>query len=194
MRLSGLSPFFAPPLVLVALVLMSFPAEYQKEKPWCRYLLSLHFKIFPKFAFVDRTWPTMGAALLCFTVIMSPHLRKFLSLPPLLWLGKISFPLYLLHGSFMRSILSWLLFAKSKLVQFQEQNGDQRYIVMKYPLPGAGTFFIVFLIFFPILFTATHLWATRLEPQFGLVTKAIEEVLFGKKEAPKPTILPTRKD
>ena len=192
LRCSRFSPIFAPPLTVISLVLMSFPAEYQKEQTWCRFLLNLHYKIFPTYAFVDRTWPTMGSSLLCFTIIMSPHLRKILSKRPLLWLGKISFPLYLLHGSFMRSILSWLLFAKQSLVEFEEQNGSETYVIMKYPLPGASTFCIVLPIFFAVLFLATQFWATKIEPHFGAVTKLLEDIMFGKREINKPTILPTR--
>ena len=194
LRFARFSPFFAPPLTIIALVLMSFPSDFQKEQPWCRYLLGLHYKIFPTYAFVDRTWPTIGAALLCFTIIMSPHLRFALSRRPLLWLGKISFPLYLLHGSFMRSILSWLLFAKQRLVEFEERNGNETYVVMKYPLPRWPTFVLVMPIFFTVLLFATHYWAKKVEPHFGAITKTLEDVVFGKKELSRSMILPTRQD
>ena len=173
---------------------MSFPAEYQKVQPWSRFLLNLHYKVFPTYAFLDRSWPTTGAALLCFTVIMSPHLRMILSRRPLLWLGKISFPLYLLHGSFMRSILAWLIFARQHLIEMEERNGAETYVVMKYPLPNFPTFLVVFPIFLPILFFSTHIWANKIEPHFGAITKVAEEICFGKREVSRSMILPTRQD
>lgn len=92
----------------------------------------------------------------------------------------------------MRSILSWLLFAREHLVEFEERNGDQSTIVMKYPLPGYTTFVVVMPVFFVILFTATHLWAMKVEPQFGIITKKAEDLMFGKQE--RPPALPVRHD
>lgn len=173
---------------------MSFPAEFQNQTGWTNFLLKLHYKIFPTGAFLDRSWPATGSTLLCFTIIMSPHLRKILSHRSFLWLGKISFPLYLLHGSFMRSILAWMLFANQELREYQEVNGADTYVVMKYPLPSATTFYIVMPIFFPLIFASTHLWAQRVEPHFGVITKRAEDILCGKKAVTKPSVLPTRHD
>ena len=192
LRLSPLSPFFAPPMVLIALVLMSFPSQFQPWAQWSNYLLEWFNRMAPENAELSRFWPTIGAQLLCLTVVLSPHLRRGLSHRWLLWLGKVSFPLYLLHGSFMRSILSWLLFAREHLVEFEERNGDQSNIVMKYPLPGYTTFVVVMPVFFVILFTATHLWAMKVEPQFGIITKKAEDLMFGKQE--RPPALPVRQD
>ena len=92
----------------------------------------------------------------------------------------------------MRSLLSWLLFAREHLVEFEERNGDESRIIMKYPLPSYATFIVVMPVFFVILFTATHLWAAKVEPQFGLITKEAEDLMFGKQERPAP--LPVRQD
>ena len=191
LRFSPVSWIFTAPLTILALVLMSFPSEYQKQAGWSHFLYKLHYKLFPAHSFIDRVWPLMGAVLLCFTAVMSPQLRRVLTHRVFLWLGKISFPLYLLHGSFMRSILAWLLFANQSLVEVQEQNGQQTYVVMKYPLPSTATFWFVIPIFFAILFPATHLWATKVEPHFGAITKKAEEIFRGKGDTSgRPTPLP----
>ena len=188
LRFSKLSPFFAPPLAFCALFLMSFPSQFQEWATWSSVLLAWFWKIAPENAELSRFWPTIGAQLLTFTIVMSPHLRRGLSHRSFLWLGKISFPLYLLHGSFMRSILSWLLFSRQELTQM-EDNGQA---VMRYPLPGMGTFIIVMPMFLVILFTSTHFWALKVEPWFGVITKTAEDIMFGKNE--RAPALPVRKD
>ena len=185
---SSYSPFFAPPLVLLSLFLMSFPADYQHQATWSRFLENLHNKIAPESADKARFWPSVGAQLLIVTIICSPHLRRALSHRWLQWLGKISFPLYLLHGPFIRTVLAWLLFAKQSLTQLQEDG----MIYLRYPIPGYGTFLVAMPIFTVILFSSTHVWATKLEPQFGVITKKAEELMFGKKDRPLP--LPVRQD
>ncbi|KAL8809174.1 MAG: hypothetical protein Q9200_003649 [Gallowayella weberi] len=187
-RFSKLSPIFAPPLVVCGLVLMSFPSQFQDWAPWSDFLQRMFFKIAPRNAEMSRFWPTIGAQTLTFTVVMSPHLRRALSHRWLLWLGKISFPLYLLHGSFMRSILAWMLFSRQRLTEIEEEG--HRYT--RYPLPGKLTFLVVMPIFMVILFTATHFWAIKVEPHFGTMTKTAEDIMFGKSE--NNTALPIRKD
>ena len=188
-QLSRFSPIFAPPLVLLSLVLMSFPADFQGQAPWSRFLLNLHYKIAPESADVARFWPAVGAQLLITTIICSPHLRRALSHRWLLWLGKISFPLYLLHGPFIRTVLAWLLLARQSLTQIKEDDGS---LHLRYPLPGLGTFLIALPVFLVILLSCTHVWAVKVEPWFGVITKEAETLMFGKKDRSLP--LPVRHD
>lgn len=188
LRFAKLSPFFAPPLAVCGLVLMSFPSQFQDWAPWSDFLVRWFWKIAPVNAEMMRFWPTLGAQILTFTIVMSPHLRRVLSHRWFLWLGKISFPLYLLHGSFMRSVLAWLLFSRQQLTEIEEEGQKHT----RYPLPGIPTFVLVMPVFFVILFTATHFWAVKVEPYFGVMTKVAEDIMFEKSE--RSTTLPVRKD
>lgn len=188
LRFAKYSPLFVPPIAVGGLVLMSFPSQFHDWAPWSDKLLQWYWKIAPNNAELMRFWPTIGAQLLAFSIVMSPHLRRALSHRWFLWLGKISFPLYLLHGSFMRSILAWLLFSRQQITEIEEEGKKN----MRYPLPGAPTFMVVMPMFFVILFTATHFWAVKIEPYFGIITKTAEDIMFGKKEA--SSALPVRND
>lgn len=188
LRFAKWSRLFAPPLVICSLVLMSYPSQFQDWAPWSDFLTRGFMKIAPVNAEKMRFWPTLGAQLFVFTIVMSPHLRRFLSHRWFLWLGKISFPLYLLHGSFMRSVLAWLLFSRQQITEIEEEGQKH----MRYPLPGVPTFVIVMPVFFVILFTATHFWAVKVEPYFGVMTKTAEDIMFGKSE--RSSALPIRKD
>lgn len=59
-------------------------------------------------------------------------------------------------------------------------------------MPGIGTFLIVMPVWLIILFSCTHVWAAKLEPWFGVITKEAEAMMFGKKDRPPP--LPVRQD
>ena len=142
----------------------------------------------PDWAEPSRFWPSVGVQILVVTVVLSPDLRRALSHPWLRWLGKISFPLYLLHGMFMRSLLSWLLFSKSELQLLEDGN----IVYAWFPLPGILTFLAATPIFLFILFTAAHVWTEKLEPAFSLITKKAEKLMFGKAE--RQPALPLRSD
>ena len=206
-RVARYSLLLFPPLVAIALLLMSFPAECQHWAPWSLMLFKWYDSLAPENAELMRFWPTIGAQLLCLTIICSTHLRRFLSHPVFLWLGKISFPLYLLHGTLMRSILSWLLFAGQNLIPMEIDNphppeplpgyensflGSEAIVVMRYPLPGPAVFVAVMPIFFAILGAKSHYWVNNIETFFGIISKRAEDIMFGKET--RPATLPIRHD
>lgn len=190
--LSAYSLYFAPPLALLSLFLMSFPAQFQPWTYWSNALLVLAAKIAPENIDVGRYWPTIGAQLLSFTIVLSPHMRRSLSHPWLLWLGKISFPLYLLHGSLMRSVLAWMTFQGQVLEEFQEFEGQNSIVALRYPVPGTAMLVVVIPIFMVILLAASHGWAIKIEPWFGYITDKAQKTMIADGE--RPTVLPIRRD
>lgn len=93
----------------------------------------------------------------------------------------------------MRTILAWLLFSRSELEQIEDRPGDPVSALLRYPIPGYTMFFITMPVFFVVLFSLTHLWATKVEPYFGMITKAAEDLMFEKKQE-RATVLPVRQD
>ena len=206
-RVARHSLFLFPPLVAISLLFMSFPSESQHWAPWSMTLFKWYTYIAPENAELMRFWPTVGAQLLCLTIMCSPHLRRFLSHPVFLWLGKISFPLYLLHGTLMRSVLSWLLFAGQNLTPMETERrlppvplpghenamvGSEAVVIMRYPLPKPLVFVAVLPLFFVILGVVCHYWTNNVEPHFGTITKKAEDIMFGKET--RPATLPIRQD
>lgn len=85
-----------------------------------------------------------------------------------------------------------MLFARQPMIEMQEMGASGSLVVMRYPLPGTGTFVVALPIFFVILFAAAHIWTQKMEPQFGLITKHAETIMFGKTEGLSASALPTR--
>ncbi|KAL9031597.1 MAG: hypothetical protein Q9196_000399 [Gyalolechia fulgens] len=82
----------------------------------------------------------------------------------------------------------WLLFSRQQITEIEEEGTKH----MRYPLPGTTTFLVVMPIFFVVLFAASHFWATKVEPRFGIMTKTAEDIMFGKRD--KVAALPVRRD
>ena len=189
-RVARFSPVLCPPLLAISLLFMSFPADAPHWAPWSLTLLRWHHLVAPRGADTARFWPTIGAQLLCLTIICSPHLRRALNHPILLWLGRISFPLYLLHGPLLRSVLSWLLFAGQNLVAMEADNSNE--VIMRYPLPRPWVYVVALPVFFAVLGVLCHYWTEKIEPHFGTITKKAEDIMSGRTSR-LPT-LPVRKD
>lgn len=152
---------------VLGLYLMSYPSEYQDWKPWTRQLRGIGEQIFPWYAEFERYWSAIGAQLLCLSVQVSPDLRHQLSNHFFTFLGSISFSMYLLHGPLMRSVLAWMTFGPSWLLQKELVNGA-------FPVPQNSAFLIILPLFASILLAASSLWTCKVEPYFGKVTKLLQ--------------------
>ena len=149
---------------------------------------------------VDRVYGSLGGILLIVGIIISPHARWALSRPILLWLGKVSFAIYLLHGMFLRTIFAWLLhFGQSKEVMTEYDQWGRQYQVERYPLPGFLQRAVATVVMGVCVAVASYFWNLKMEPIFAKVTSKFEGIVTGKAQIIEPkssgsTILPLRKD
>lgn len=182
-RLAPYSGFLTPPLAVFSLVLMSYTQHAPKLQPWSRVLHAFGTNYLPGDAedSLDRTYGGIGGALLLASIIISPHARFALSRKPLKWLGKVSFAIYLLHGTVLRTVFSWILFFGQDLQEFVEQ--DQHgfsHSEWKYVVPGAlhcgfATAFSLVSILF-----VSHMWSIKIEPVLAKITTKLEKLVTGR--------------
>jgi peptidoglycan/LPS O-acetylase OafA/YrhL len=169
----------------LGLFLMSFPNEYYDWASWSRQLHELALVIFPSGIELGRAWPGIGAQIVCSSVCFSSSLRKALSQGFLLWLGGVSYSLYLLHGPLMRSVLAWLVCGPMMMAGEWVTRGDENYGSTEdsgyIPLPGWPTFVVILPIFWAFLLLMVHLWSSKVEPKFAAATKWFEDLALGKK-------------
>jgi hypothetical protein len=104
-------------LTVLSLFLASYPDEPERAA-WSRVSKSLFDRyitisggkplvISLTIGETHRTIAAIASILLITSIIFNPSLQRLLSHRFLVFLGSISFPLYLLHGTFMRTALTW---------------------------------------------------------------------------------------
>lgn len=163
------------PLAVLGLYLGSFPSEYYDQVAWSAQLGAIGRAIFPAGADMGRYWAALGAQMVCLAVSLSPTLRNVFSSPPLLWLGGLSYPLYLLHGPLMRSIMTYMLYLPGGFT-FQPALKDdgtpdpESYI----PNPGFFRLCVTLPVFVAILLSLVKMWAAKVEPRLGAAADAFE--------------------
>ena len=162
--------------LILGLYLMSFPSSFAQDAAWSRDLTAWAARIAPARADVPHFWTSLGAQIVCASVYFSPPMQKILSKRIPCYLGSVSFSMYLLHGPLMHSVLAMLVFGPSALRREMVQADDK---VMRYPIPAGWTMFLSFPVFGIILLICVHAWATKVEPIFGRVTKAMESFATG---------------
>ena len=172
--LASKSWILSPPLAGFGLFLMSMPTDFVHQAKWSSLLQVLGAKWFPAESEVAREWASIGALILLFAIIISPHLRILLSRPPLIWLGKVSFPIYLLHGIFMRTMLAWFVFAGQIPIAY-ESNGTTIY---RYGQPSEFRIYVSIILSMGTMLLASHYWSDNIEPVFGKISKRAEALMF----------------
>ncbi|PGH06076.1 hypothetical protein AJ80_08244 [Polytolypa hystricis UAMH7299] len=183
-RLTSPIPYLS---ALLGLYLCSYPDSFAEQTPWSRQLLELGQRIFPQGAMMGRYWPGLGAQILCFSVLNSPSMRKALSSPVLKWLGGLSYPIYLLHGMVMRSLMAWLTFGPVAISASLHQQTHQQQELADHqqpasftnttdliPQPSPFVILIALPLFFAALLALASSWAKHVEPIFAQTTVRFE--------------------
>jgi peptidoglycan/LPS O-acetylase OafA/YrhL len=185
-RLVG--PFF----LLLGWYFMTFPEVNSEWASWSNQLLRIGQHIFPDRANIHNFWCMTGGFFIIFGIILSSTLQRWLSHPWLQWLGHLSFPIYLLHGPLIRSVLDWLLylFLEPKWVEDRDEDGTVTRVYPRLPIPPLWRFAFAIPLFFAILLFAANEWVKRIEPWCAKVTTKLEERICGpKKEQVAPILL-----
>jgi hypothetical protein len=122
------------------------------------------------------------------SILYSSQLRHFFSLRPFLFLGSLSFPLYLLHGTFIRLVLQWTL------LRFLPQHipGMVRYYKDWYDDDvvnlDCSTFTpklvvgITYVIWWILLFLACLIWKRHVDVLGVTFSKFAEDTVLGKRK------------
>ena len=181
---------------------MSYPGSYAEAASWSTWLRDFATQYFPTetHGAIERIYGSLGGILLLAGIIISPHARWALSRPPLLWLGRVSFAIYLLHGMFLRTIFAWLLhLGQGKQVITEYDQGGREIHIERYPLPGSFQRAVATVVMAVCVGIASHFWNLKFEPIFAKITSKLESIVAGKVEMREPksnnaTILPLRKD
>lgn len=172
----------APALcLLLGLHLSGYPENSYEWASWSRQLAEIGLFVFPAGAEYWRFWSAIGAQLMTAAVLLCPSLQKILSHPALIWLGGLSFPLYLIHGPLMRSFLVWMVFGFQKPVTYCSKDSDDNTETswVQVPFPENWVWYATIPVFFFVLLLTAHLWTLTVEPYCAWMTGRMEETVYG---------------
>ena len=108
---------------------------------------------------------TIGAFLLLFAVLSSNILQKILELKPFVFLGKISFSIYLIHVVIIGSFSSYIF------IKIYEQLN--RYLI---------SFGITVIISIPLILLLSYVFEKYIVENTNKISKKIEEKIYGKQK------------
>lgn len=172
-----LTRLVSPVLFTLGLYLASYPADHAGWTPWSRSLMTLATYIFPPGCDVPHFFTGIGIILIALAIHVSGFLKTALSSKYLLWLGKNSFAVYLLHGCLLRSILCWMVWGIHAPTDFMNSEGK-----LERPPPkqrgGLPQVWFSVLMFFVVLYYLANQWMRFVDPWCARITQKLEKYMW----------------
>ena len=158
-------------LVFLGLTIASYPEQRPEWQPWSMALHRILVPILPKNPDFPRFSSAFGLELISLGIHFSPWLRDLLSGRYLLWLGRQSFAVYLLHGSMLRIVLAWMLYGVRMPEDTTNAKGEVVRGVLHYP--GHPFLALCMLVWIPMVYGVAVLWTRYVDPWAARVTEQL---------------------
>ena len=155
--------------ILLGTVLAGFPGKNASWSSWSRVLYSIGAHIFPTASEKDRYFSTIGSSLILLGALYSSHAKTALSHPWLVWMGKVSFAVFLIHTAFLRTVLAWMIFGGREIPVMADDDGNQ----WRPRRTGLGMA-LSLGFFFPIMYLGAWAWWRWVESKCGKLVGWVE--------------------
>jgi hypothetical protein len=130
-------------------------------------------------------------------IFFSRNARRFLTQPLFNFLGRVSFPVYLLHNTLIRTVLIWMVYGQSAMsappdshrpTDNADASGQAIHLKRARPL----AFIFIIPIFYAILYAVAYLWVLYVDPLCARMVEWMKNLMFdedilGQEKAMLPT-------
>ncbi|KAF8860641.1 hypothetical protein BDZ45DRAFT_587984 [Acephala macrosclerotiorum] len=167
----------SPILCLIGLLLASYPEDKAQWMTWSRVMGQTSVYIFPADNETPRFYSGIGLIFFALGIHFSNAMKDVLSNKYLLWFGKNSFAVYLLHGTLLRTLLVWMYFGLKTPLDIIHEDGT---IEPGPPLKicGRARWYFWLPIWFVILYYIANLWTKYVDPWCARVTEKLVKYVF----------------
>ncbi|KAF2816198.1 uncharacterized protein BDZ99DRAFT_406765, partial [Mytilinidion resinicola] len=173
----------APILITCGLYFASYPQEHQEWEPWSEYLQSLTPYFIPERVHLGehgRRFTAIGTDLCIVGVFLSPAARLALEHRWLMWLGRHSFAVYLIHGTILRTLGVWIVYGISGEPWHQAVEGEKQYWLQK--RGGAPVVWVSMVTFVTLTYAGAWLWMRYVDEACARATQWLEAKVFASED------------
>ncbi|KAJ6006640.1 hypothetical protein N7451_004584 [Penicillium sp. IBT 35674x] len=169
-------------MILSGLFFASYPDENSSWASWSRALDLMGQYIVPAGGDVNRYINSLGTTLFVYGMFFSRDGRRILAHPFMNFLGRISFPIYLLHDTLIRTVLSWVIYGQCL---FEKAPVDKEGKPMYYQRGGFTTFAVAIPLFYITLVYVAYLWTLHVDPVCEKLISWLRKKAFGENDSEK---------
>lgn len=131
--------------------------------------------------------PLIATLLLVFSIHFSHVLATIFSCPPVVFLGSISYAMYLLHTMTIRTILAWIIYGiipESGRLAMRPESG----VPFQRSILWTLVTVVVLCLWAALLLYICTLWRDNVDKWFGNFAEMAEEIVTGKRTVVVPSI------
>ncbi|PGH04129.1 hypothetical protein GX51_03636 [Blastomyces parvus] len=182
-RATNLLPKPVPSLIiLVGLFVWSFPQTNPHWAYWSRTMRDALLLVIPEKTDISRYWVSIGTSILMVGIFFSRNAQRVLTNPIFNFLGRVSFPVYLLHNTLMRTLLVWMAYWRAAATTpMTDAQGN----LIQLPKPGGMTFVFILPIFYAILYSVAYAWTIYVDPLCAKAVDRMKRLMFKEEEQPQ---------
>ena len=169
----SITRILAPLILLFGCVAAGFPEKNPSWATWSTYLNRLGQALFKAKTEFSRNWGSIGGALILLGCLYSPHAKAGLSHPYLVWMGKVSFSVFLIHSFLIKSLLGWMLYWNSVAPTMEDDDGAQ--FTGYLPHVRGPRLILSLMVFFAVLYPMAWAWFTYVETFCSKAVQWIED-------------------
>lgn len=166
--------------LLVGLFIASLPDDHHDWQPWSSALRGFLASILPANPDFPRFSSGFGLDVIVIGLHLSPLARSILSNRFFLWLGRMSFAVYLLHNQILRSVLCWFVYGISIPAE------DEAVLEFTSPLK----LFCLVPFYLALTYGCAHLWTTYVDSYCAKVSERMVSFIKEDPNEKQPSLLP----
>lgn len=182
-----LSLVVAPTLILLGLLIGSYPQEHEEWAPWSLWMRNTFVTpengslLVPKGTDAPRRFSALGIQLCALAIFVSPMLREALSHRVLLWFGHHSFAVYLTHGTILRTVGIWIAYGATHPPKKLARAKDGSYEEFMHVRSREAVFLAV-VVFIVLSYSVAWAWMRWVDTACAKATQSLEAKVFHGKE------------
>lgn len=170
-RMFGSVVFFA-----VGFFIASLPDDHYDYQPWSEGLYEFFRAILPRDPDFPRFSSGLGLDLIVMGIHFSSTARNILSSKPFIWLGRMSFAVYLLHNQILRSVLCWMVYGftlPEPAADVQDPDTGEWWTPEQPRLefPGPARLFMFLPVYWTLVYGSAWMWTTYVDAWCARVTE-----------------------
>ncbi|KAL1794381.1 hypothetical protein ACET3X_007802 [Alternaria dauci] len=155
-------------MIICGMFMAGFPQDSANNTRWSHTMATIMHSLTAEKTDIRRYWDHLGAAFVLLGIFFSRNARKLLTSPVFNFLGRVSFPVYLLHNTFIKSVLTWMIYLPSAMNPPKNEKGEQQDLQR-----GSTTHILIAIaVFYYILYRSAALWVKHIDPIFANMVNA----------------------
>jgi hypothetical protein len=167
-----------PAPIPAAMIMAGFPQDSPNNAHWSDSMSHFMQAVTVEKSDIRRYWDHVGAATVLLGIFFSRNARRVLASPVFNFLGRVSFPVYLMHNTFMKSVLTWMVYLPSAMNPPRNEKGHQ----MDLQRGSTTHIFIAVAVFYYVLYRAAAFWVQHIDPFCANLVNAATSWAYGESQ------------